>query len=148
MRKVIVVCALLVSSICAFAQDALKIDVFDGKAFYTDQIIGWIDSGAVSTVKSVQLNPVQTGNPYGNITRFKDGVFTSGNVGECGNECRVRVSGTYALEGEHIHLYLKEVEFFKECSHRPKVEVNRDLGRYTWLLNKAGVIELELVTSE
>lgn len=120
--------------------DSLNDTIFENKTFVSNEIIGFENFKYNPTVAYFELN--KPDDVYGNITTFKNGKFSSGNIGPCGNECRVTVSGTYALEGNLISLFIETISFWKECINDPKQIINAELGTFVWENGDNGTIKL------
>lgn len=120
--------------------DSLTERTFENKTFKTNQIIGVKDFNHNPIISSIEL--YQANDVYGNITTFKNGKFTSGNIGPCGNECRITASGTYSFKGNKIYLFLETISFWKECSNEPKQTINKEIGTFIWEIDDNGTIKL------
>ena len=137
---------LLVSSESVLAQkaDSSLSSILIGKAFFAKEIIGIKDFSYNPEVETIILTPIKENTPFGNVTSFKDGIFISGNYGECGNECRVTVTGKYGLEGNTIYLFVESIRYWKECSDKPMLSIQKDIGTFSWQIHE-GVITLNKV---
>lgn len=122
--------------------DSLTEKTFENKTFKTNQIIGTQLFNYNPVVSSIEL--YQANDVYGNITTFKDGKFTSGNIGPCGNECRITVSGNYTIRGNKIYLFLETISFWKDCKDKPMQKINKEIGTFTWEKDEDGTIKLIL----
>lgn len=120
--------------------DSLVENTFENKTFKTNQIIGVKDLNYNPTIYYIELN--KANDVYGNISTFKNGKFTSGNIGECGNECRITASGNYSIKRNKICLFLEEITFWKECNNEPKKIINKEIGTFRWEINDKGTIKL------
>jgi len=120
--------------------DSLTERTFENKTFKTNQIIGVKDFNYNPIISSIEL--YQANDAYGNITTFKNGKFTSGNIGPCGNECRITASGNYSIKGNKIYLFLETIFFWKECSDEPKQIINKEIGAFIWEIDDNGTIKL------
>jgi hypothetical protein len=120
--------------------DSLVEKNFENKTFKTNQIIGVKDLNYNPTIHFIEL--YNANDVYGDITTFKNGKFTSGNIGECGNECRITASGNYSFKGNKICLFLEEISFWKECSNEPKKIINKEIGTFRWEIDDKGTIKL------
>ncbi|MBL4668108.1 MAG: hypothetical protein JKY30_02445, partial [Flavobacteriales bacterium] len=83
--------------------DSLTESTFESETFKTNEIIGLKDFKYNPIVSTIVLSESTEQTVYGNITTFENGIFSSGNFGPCGNECRVTVSGKYLFKGDKIH---------------------------------------------
>ena len=73
-------------SLQAQIQDSLAIDFLNNKSFLTNQVIGVTDNLIYAPIgKVIELQEPENNILLGYVTTFKDGKFTSGNFGECGN---------------------------------------------------------------
>jgi|GEM_PF-5929919 len=120
--------------------DSLTGKNFENKTFKTNQIIGVKDFNYDPIISGIEL--YQPNDVYGNITTFKNGKFTSGNIGPCGNECRITTSGNYSFKGNKIYLFLETILFWKECSNEPKLIINKEIGTFIWEKDDNGTIKL------
>lgn len=64
--------------------------------------------------------PAPKEHPYGNHLYFTDSVhFVSGNMGPCGNECRVSAYGRYYTFANTISLWTDSTIHWKQCAAIP-----------------------------
>ena len=142
--KLILILLAIGFSIALQAQvtDSLALHTFEGKTFKTNQVIGLKDFEYDSLVSTIELAESTKQFSPGNITTFNDGVFSSGNFGPCGNECRVTVSGKYFFKEDKIHLFLETISFWKDCSDLPKRTINKEIGAFAWYKGENGTIIL------
>ncbi|MCB6096007.1 hypothetical protein [Flavobacterium psychrophilum] len=125
--------------------DSLFKKTFENKKFKTNQIIGLKDFKYNPNISDIELQEPNDNYPYGNITTFENGKFTSGNIGFCGNECRITVSGNYYIKRNKIYLFLQTISFWKDCKNRPTENINKEIGKFTWKKDKNGKIKLTAV---
>jgi hypothetical protein len=147
MKNRILFLTILMMNFCltlkAQINDSLTLQIFENKTFNAREIIGLKDFKYEPQISIIEL--AQSDDVYGNITTFKNGKFTSGNIGPCGNECRVTVSGTYSFTGNKIYLFLETIFFWKECSHEPIQTINKEIGTFNWEQEEDGTVKLSLV---
>lgn len=117
-------------------------NVFENKSFGTNQIIGYKDSKYNPNVSPIELYQLDIDYPYGFITSFQNGKFTSENSGPCGNECRVTVSGNYSVKKNKIYLFVEKISFWKECKHKPTQIINKKIGAFVWEEGENGSLKL------
>ena len=122
--------------------DSLAKKIFENKRFKTNQIIGIKDFKYNSEPSRIELYEPNDKYLYGGITTFKNGKFTSGNIGPCGNECRITVSGNYSIKGNKIHLFLETISFWKDCKDKPMQKIYKEIGTFNWEKDKNGKINL------
>lgn len=126
--------------------DNLTEKTFENKKFKTNQIIGVKDFRYDPVISSIEL--YQANDPYGNITTFNNGKFTSGNIGPCGNECRITASGSYTIKGNTMYLFLETISFWKDCKDKPIQKINTEIGTFVWEKEKDGTIKLSLADKD
>ena len=126
----------------AQVNDNLAENIFENKRFGTNQIIGIKDFEYNTKVSDIELYEPNDEYPYGDITTFKNGKFASGNIGPCGNECRITVIGNYSIKGNKIYLFLETISFWKDCKDKPIQQINKEIGTFIWEKDKNGKINL------
>ncbi|MRJ10888.1 hypothetical protein EDL98_07300 [Ornithobacterium rhinotracheale] len=127
MKKIYLVLFIVIQCAVKAQVENLSINIFDGKSFQTDQIIGY----EKLSPQLIRLSKLDSEYPYGNITTFFKNNFISGNEGSCGNECRITVYGKYTLKKNKIKLFINKIEYWKDCKAPDKI-INKTIGTYTW----------------
>ncbi len=114
----------------------------ENRTFKTNQIIGVKDSKYNPAMSNIELYEPNDKLLYGNITTFKNGKFTSGNIGPCGNECRITASGNYSIKGNKVYLFLETISFWKDCKDKPMQKIDKEIGTFFWKKEKNGILKL------
>ncbi len=125
--------------------NSLTKKTFENKTFKTNQIIGLKDFKYNPKISNIELYEPKEKGLYGNITTFQNGKFTSGNIGPCGNECRITASGNYSIKGNKIYLFLETISFWKDCKNIPTQKIYKEIGTFAWKRDKNGTLKLAVV---
>jgi hypothetical protein len=99
--------------------------------YKTDVLVGSNTYGWESDTKSITLNTDNI-SPWGYFIDFKeDGTFLAYNQNKCGNDCRIKVTGTYLISENQIVLTSNSIRYLDICATRPKVVTEELLGVFS-----------------
>lgn len=108
--------------------------------YKTNILVGSTDYGWSDDTKSVKLSSA-AGESWGYFVEFKsDGTFLAYNQNKCGNDCRVKVSGTYIIRDNQIEMTRNLVRYMDICATRPKVEREELLGTFEIVENDEHIL--------
>lgn len=106
----------------AFTQTQVNnnINPFYKSKWRTNFVLGTNTYGSVLMHNSLEMKGMDD-NPYGAFIEFlSDSTFVSYNQGFCGNECRIRVTGSYAIHDTSISFYSMRLNYTGfSCSNSP-----------------------------
>lgn len=112
---------------------------WSGKTFYTSCLIGSTDYGWSTRNQRVTLADAGE-TPWGYFIKFNaDGTFLAYNQNRCGNDCRVKVTGNYKIEGDQLSFVCTRIRFLDMCAFRPMEVVETDLGTFQILFESEGI---------
>ncbi len=129
MNNILITLLLLFLAFSSVAQTDKTAELV-GKKFKTDVVIGSTDYGWSPKIESVNLTQADI-HPWGYFLQLNDdGSFIAFNQNSCGNDCRVKVSGTYKIENGVIEFVTNTIRFMDICAAKPKQEINSSIGSY------------------
>lgn len=146
MNNILVLLLMLFIAFISDAQSDVSLELV-GKKFKTDVVVGAADYGWTPKLQSVKLSEAGI-DPWGYFLQINaDGTFLAYNQNSCGNDCRVKVSGTYKMENGIIEFTSNTIRFFDICAGRPRQEVDASIGSFA-VEEKDGEIRLVKVPNE
>lgn len=115
----------------AFSSDAQS-EMLNAK-YRTDILIGSSDNGWSQGQEKIKLEDHYE-NPWGYFLQLnEDGTFVAFNQNKCGNDCRIKVRGTYLVSENQIEFFAQTLNYMDVCATRPKKELNESLGVFSFI---------------